>query len=73
MSAERSRWFRRLLSCWWHLGWRHGLSYWRIMRRADKDPDFLRLWAFRCRVEANDEEFTHGKRFVLPRPKHSRR
>lgn len=43
---------RRMLSCFWHLGFRLGWKYWKIEQSAFDDPKLILDWANRCRRAA---------------------
>lgn len=46
-----------LVRCLWALGPVLGYRYWKIQRLCAAQPDFVSVWAFRCRVEANECEW----------------
>lgn len=49
-----------LYICIKNLGLKNGVKYWRLCKRAEKDPDFVLDWAERCESAAeqtkNEEE-----------------
>lgn len=48
---------RELVRCLWALGPVLGYRYWKIQRLCAARPDFVSVWAFRCRVEATECEW----------------
>lgn len=58
------RWFWRLVSCVRALGLCNGWRYWRLQRAAEREPDLPLLWAFRCKIEANERELSGDERMA---------
>ena len=60
-------WSHSLPACVWHLGFRMGWRYWRLIGRARHNPNLVPQWIVRCRWDAESQQRlgNHDMAFAL--------